>query len=126
MALRPSQIRAAAEESALMIPAARRLSQRLAEIDAPVVIIAGGGDRIVSTARQSEALHRDIPGSRLRRLADVGHMVHHIAPGVVLAAIDEAAAMSARRGGERDPTAAADADPARREASVSSATHAAQ
>jgi len=41
MALRPSQIRASASESALMIPDAFRLPKQYSDLEMPVVIIAG-------------------------------------------------------------------------------------
>ena len=91
MALRPGQIRAAAAETAMMIPAAARLRNRYSALDLPVVIIAGEGDRVVDTHYQSEGLHREISGSTLHVIPGVGHMVHHIAPEAVLRAIDEAA-----------------------------------
>jgi len=93
MALRPGQIRAAAAESALMVPSAERLSRRLRELRVPAVIMAGEADRQVTTARQSARLAAELPGSTLRIVPWVGHMVHHIAPQRVLEAIDEAASM---------------------------------
>ena len=47
MALRPSQIRASAAETALMIPDAFALRGKYADLKMPVVIIAGEQDRIV-------------------------------------------------------------------------------
>ncbi len=41
MALRPSQIRVSAAESALMIPDAFRLRHQYADLKMPVVVIAG-------------------------------------------------------------------------------------
>jgi pimeloyl-ACP methyl ester carboxylesterase len=94
MVLRPGQIRAAAAEAALMIPAAARLSRRYRELRVPAVVLAGEGDLVATTERQSVRLHRDLPGSKLRVLPGVGHMVHHIDPESVLIAIDDAARMA--------------------------------
>ena len=91
MALRPGQMRAAAQEAAMMIPAAARLSRRYRNLRVPASIMAGEGDRMVTTGRQSARLHRDLPASTLRVVPDVGHMIHHIVPRRVLAAIHEAA-----------------------------------
>jgi pimeloyl-ACP methyl ester carboxylesterase len=89
MALRPSQLRASAAESALMIPAAFALHKDYAALTMPVAIIAGDGDQLIDTDEQSARLHRDVQQSTLRRVPGVGHMVHQSATDVVMAAIDE-------------------------------------
>ncbi len=91
IALRPAQIRAAAADTAMMVPAAALLSPRYDELTLPVIILAGDGDKIVDFHRQSETLHERLPHSRLVRIPDAGHMIHHIAPDRVLEAIDLAA-----------------------------------
>ena len=91
MALRPSQIRASAAESALLIPDAFYFRDEYADLKMPVVIVAGDEDKIVDTDAQSNRLHHDIPQSKFHRVAGTGHMVHQTATGVVMAAIDEAA-----------------------------------
>jgi len=95
MALRPLQLRAASSETALMIPAAFRLSHRWHELRLPTVILAGGDDRHVGTRAQSARLHRLLPASELEIVPGVGHMVHHTAPAAALAAVDRAAALAA-------------------------------
>ena len=90
MALRPSQIRAEAAEAALMIPAAAMLSRRFEELDLPVTIVAGAGDRMVDPVDQAERLHDALPGSRLVLIEGSGHMVHYTATEVVAAAIESA------------------------------------
>ena len=90
MALRPSQLRASAAESALLIPAAFALRKRYASLTMPVAIIAGEDDKLIDTDEQSARLHRDIPQSTLRRVPGVGHMVHQSATDAVMASIDEA------------------------------------
>jgi pimeloyl-ACP methyl ester carboxylesterase len=89
MAVRPSQIRASAEESALMVPDAAASQDRYGELRMPVVIIAGQDDRLIDIDAQSARLHGDISGSTFRRIADSGHMVHQTATADVMAAIDE-------------------------------------
>jgi pimeloyl-ACP methyl ester carboxylesterase len=91
MALRPSQLRAAAAESALMIPDAMAMQSAYPGITQPVAIVAGDGDRIVDTGRQSQRLHAALPHSTLHVAGRTGHMVHHTATDLVLAAIDEVA-----------------------------------
>lgn len=87
LALRPLQLRASAEESAMMIPAALQFRKRYAEIRCPVAIVAGEGDEIVNFGRQSARLHRELPGSALHRVAGVGHMVHYAAVADIAAAV---------------------------------------
>jgi pimeloyl-ACP methyl ester carboxylesterase len=90
LALRPSQLRASAAESALMIPDAYGMSERYGELTMPVVIIAGELDRLIDTDRQSGQLHRDVGQSTFHSVPRAGHMVHQTATGAVMDAIDEA------------------------------------
>jgi pimeloyl-ACP methyl ester carboxylesterase len=90
--LRPSQLRAAAEESGLMPLAARALRRSYTSLTLPVTIIAGEGDRIADLERQAVRLHREIAGSELRTQSGVGHMFHYAAPHVVVQAIEDTAA----------------------------------
>jgi pimeloyl-ACP methyl ester carboxylesterase len=99
MALRPSQLRASAAESALVIPAAEAFHEQYRNLRAPVVIVAGAADRFINTDEQSVRLHRELPHSTLHVVPGAGHMVHQTAPAIVLAAIYEA--MSA--GGREKP-----------------------
>jgi len=87
MALRPSQIRASAAESALMIPDAFGLRNRYGDLKMPVVIIAGEQDRLIDIDTQSARLHSDIPQSRFHRVAGNGHMIQQTATDEVMAAI---------------------------------------
>jgi pimeloyl-ACP methyl ester carboxylesterase len=91
MALRPSQIRASAAESALMIPDALYVRGEYANLKMPVVILAGDEDRLIDIDTQSTRLHRDISQSRFHRISGNGHMIHQTATGVVMSAIDEVA-----------------------------------
>lgn len=93
MALRPSQIRASAAESALMIPDAFGLRNRYAELKMPVIIIAGEEDRLIDIDTQSARLHSDIPQSRFHRVAGNGHMIQQTAMDQVMSAIREVAAV---------------------------------
>jgi pimeloyl-ACP methyl ester carboxylesterase len=92
MALRPSQIRASAAETALMIPDAFAMQKRYHDLNMPVVIIAGAEDKMVDTNKQSTRLNHDVRHSTLRRIEGVGHMVHQTATDEVMGAIDEVAA----------------------------------
>ena len=87
MLLRPSQLRAAAADTALMIPAATDLQSRYHEMKAPLLIVTGGDDKVVDVGRQSKRLHEEMARSGFLALPGLGHMVHHLAPDQVLRAI---------------------------------------
>lgn len=91
LALRPSQLRAAAADTALMIPGAAATRNRHGEVRMPVLILAGADDQIADVGRQSARLHHDSPGSELRLVPGAGHMIHHAAPAAVVQAIRDAA-----------------------------------
>lgn len=90
MSLRPSQIRAEAEEAGMMIPAAAALGSRYAELNLPLTLVAGEGDELVETGSQTRRLHEALPQSRFVAVEGAGHMVHHSALEQVLAAIRNA------------------------------------
>lgn len=90
MAVRPSQIRASAEESSLMIPDAFAAQADYPKLRMPVVIIAGEEDRLIDISKQSDRLHRDVKQSAFHRIPGAGHMIHQTATGLVMSAIDEA------------------------------------
>src|SRR4051795_10739635 len=89
--VRPIQLRASAEDAALMPPSAMELQEHYRELKLPVVIVTGGDDQIVDVDRQSRRLHEEIPQSELTVLPVLGHMVHPLAPDQVIKAIDRAA-----------------------------------
>lgn len=95
MTFRPSQIRASAAESALMIPDAFAARGNYVELTMPVVIIAGEEDRLVDINAQSARLHAELPKSTFHRVEGAGHMVHQTSMSEVMAAIEEAAAARA-------------------------------
>ncbi|MGG5820718.1 alpha/beta fold hydrolase [Falsiroseomonas sp. HW251] len=90
MMLRPGQIRASAEDAATMVARARVAKRRYGDLAArKVAILAGTDDRIVDPGRHSVRLHHDIPGSTLRLLPGIGHMLHWAAPELVVEAVNE-------------------------------------
>ena len=91
MALRPSQLRAAAAETVLMVPHALVLRGRYADLKMPIVIIAGEEDRQVDIETQSARLHSDISHSSFRRIGRNGHMIQQTATDEVMSAIREVA-----------------------------------
>jgi pimeloyl-ACP methyl ester carboxylesterase len=94
MALRPSQLRAAAEEAALLVPSALRMQRHygaLGALDVPAVIVAGAQDRYVDPSRHSAELARRIAPRELVISPRAGHMVHHVDPRRVMHALEVAA-----------------------------------
>ena len=92
MAVRPSQIRASAAETALMIPAAFSSKKTYDDLAMPIIIIAGEEDRLIDIDEQSARLHDEVKQSKMHRIAGAGHMVQQSATGDLMAAIDQAAA----------------------------------
>ncbi|WP_026190887.1 alpha/beta fold hydrolase [Methylobacterium sp. WSM2598] len=88
--LRPSQLRASAEDAALMTPVTVELQEHYRDLKLPVVIIAGADDQVADVGRQSERLHRELPQSALIVVPGLGHMIHHLAPEQVVRAVDQA------------------------------------
>jgi pimeloyl-ACP methyl ester carboxylesterase len=91
MMLRPSQLRASAAETALMVPAATELQSRYRDLNLPVAIVTGADDKIVDVSRQSERLHKELSRSKFIALPGLGHMVHHLAPDQVTKAVEQVA-----------------------------------
>ena len=92
MAVRPSQIRASAAETALMIPSAISSAKTYNELTMPIIIVAGEEDRLIDIDEQSARLHDEVKQSKMHRILGAGHMVQQSATGELMAAIDEAAA----------------------------------
>ena len=91
MALRPEQLRAVGEESAMLLPITIRMRQEYSKLKVPAVIVAGTHDRYVRTRRHSWRLHHAIPQSTFIPVLGAGHMAHHAAPEVLMQAIETAA-----------------------------------
>jgi pimeloyl-ACP methyl ester carboxylesterase len=92
LALRPSQLRATARDTVLLLPAALATAASRQSLDVPIAIVAGSGDEIVSTADQSERLAEELEDARLTVIGGAGHMIHYDAPDQVVAAIESVAA----------------------------------
>jgi pimeloyl-ACP methyl ester carboxylesterase len=92
MMLRPSQLRASAAETAMMVPSAMALAKRYPELKVPAVIMSGTQDLIADFSHNSERLSERIPDGELQLQPGVGHMTHYAHPEQVVAAIDSIAA----------------------------------
>ncbi|MDA9479660.1 alpha/beta hydrolase [Bradyrhizobium sp. CCBAU 65884] len=97
MALRPSQLRASAEEAAMMVPDAFTMRGQYADLKMPVVIVAGDQDQMIDIEAQSARLHSAVPHSSLHRIRENGHMIQQTATDRVMSAIREAGSVSASR-----------------------------
>jgi pimeloyl-ACP methyl ester carboxylesterase len=86
--LRPLQLRASAEDAAMMTPVTVELQEHYRELKLPVIIVTGGDDQIADVGRQSERLHRELPHSEFIVVPGMGHMIHHLAPEQVVRAVD--------------------------------------
>jgi pimeloyl-ACP methyl ester carboxylesterase len=95
LALRPWTIRAVGQDTAGLVGAAARLSARAGALRLPVSIIAGEGDRVLSTRVHSVRLHQLLPDSRLLLVPGAGHMVHHAVPDTVAAEVERMASAAA-------------------------------
>lgn len=89
MMLRPSQLRASAAESAMMVPSAMLLARRYGELRTPVRIIAGMEDKIVNPNAHSVRLFRELAESDLHVEPGVGHMPHYAYPFLAIRAVNE-------------------------------------
>jgi hypothetical protein len=105
LVMRPSQLRATAEEGQLMVPSAARLQWRYAELTMPVTILAGDGDRVVDTQKQSVRLHEALPQSRLRTFAGKGHMLQHVVQREIAEELRALAATAGMRPAAAAPSA---------------------
>jgi pimeloyl-ACP methyl ester carboxylesterase len=89
LTLRPSQVRATAADTAMMIPAAIALSRRYGELKIPTVVMAGEGDLIAHIGKHAERVVEDIAGAELRIVPGQGHLFHYAVPEQVVDAIDQ-------------------------------------
>ncbi|WOH48118.1 alpha/beta fold hydrolase [Bradyrhizobium sp. sBnM-33] len=87
LTLRPKQLRAAAEESAFLIPQAARFQFRYSSIRCPVHIFHGTGDQIIEP-EQARRLHRVLGRSDLHLMPDAGHMVTYADSTAIAQAVE--------------------------------------
>lgn len=80
------------EDAAAILPMSPAAAIDLRRVAAPVRIVAGTGDRIVSHERQGKALARSLQNADIAEIVGAGHMLHHSHPEHVLAAVREVTA----------------------------------
>jgi pimeloyl-ACP methyl ester carboxylesterase len=93
LTLRPKQLRAAAEESAFLIPMAAKFQSYYPSIQCPVHIFHGTADQLIEP-EQARYLHRALPGSVLHLVEDAGHMVTYADGAGIAEAVDAVAGRS--------------------------------
>ena len=103
LSLRPSQLKASAEDTVAMTPSAAALEKRYDELKMPIVIMAGTGDRLVDFARQSGRLDEVLADSTLLPFKGAGHMIHHSAPEKVVDGINLASRAGIAENGQLLP-----------------------
>lgn len=89
LTLRPSQVRATAADTALMVPAAIEISRRYGALAVPIILMAGEGDRIAHVGPHAERFAREVPGAELRIVPGQGHLFHYAVPEQVAEAITD-------------------------------------
>jgi pimeloyl-ACP methyl ester carboxylesterase len=99
--VRPSQVRAEAQDAVTMVPAVAAMRQRYQEglRDLPVTIMAGVEDRVVGVDGHARWFHDVLPHSELRLVPGTGHMFHYAVPEQVADAIAAVADAQRARGG---------------------------
>lgn len=107
LVLRPAAFRANAQDVAGLWDYTARASPRYGEIMTPTVIITGDGDTVVLEDVHSKGLARDIAGSELVWIKDLGHKPEYVVPEIAVMAIEKIS------GADRDIQGAARAAEAR-------------
>lgn len=93
-ALRPNAFRHNAREISALSDWARTASRQYPAIKAPTIIITGDADQIVSAEIHARHLARDIAGSILVVVKNLGHKSDYVAADLAIAAIEK---LSGRR-----------------------------
>jgi pimeloyl-ACP methyl ester carboxylesterase len=65
------------------------MEEHYGEIDMPVAVVTGSGDRLVDPRRHAFRLREELPNATLHVVEGAGHMVHYEAPDLVARAVDE-------------------------------------
>jgi len=93
LVLRPGAFRNNAIDVHNLEPFATRVAPRYREIIAPTVIITGDSDSVVLANIHSEGLARDIAGSDLIWIRNLGHKPDHVTTDLAVTAIERVAGL---------------------------------
>jgi pimeloyl-ACP methyl ester carboxylesterase len=91
LVLRPDNFCNNARDVANLLSYVQRLQPHYHEITAPTIIITGDSDDIVYEELHSRGLKRDIPGSELYWVRNLGHKPDYVATDLAIAAIEKIA-----------------------------------
>jgi pimeloyl-ACP methyl ester carboxylesterase len=89
MLIRPSQLRAVAEDSAFMLPSVATLTLSYRRLKCPTAIIAGRDDKIVDS-EQALRLEKVVPHATVTLVPEAGHMVHYFVADQIVRIADVA------------------------------------
>src|SRR4029453_11529274 len=89
MLIRPSQLRAVAEDSAFLLPSAAMLTMSYRRLKCPTAIIAGRDDEIVES-EQAVRLQKTMPHAAVTLVPQAGHMVHYFVADQIVRIADVA------------------------------------
>jgi pimeloyl-ACP methyl ester carboxylesterase len=87
MLIRPSQLRAVAEDSAFLLPSAAAMTMSYRRLKCPTAIIAGRDDEIVRS-EQAVRLQMAMPHAAVAIVPEAGHMVHYFVANEVVKAAE--------------------------------------
>ncbi len=91
LVLRPAAFRNNAVDVAGLYDFVSTFSERYREITAPTIIISGTHDTVVYEEIHSAGLARDIPGSTLVWISNLGHKPDYVAPEIIVGAVEKLA-----------------------------------
>jgi pimeloyl-ACP methyl ester carboxylesterase len=94
LSLRPSQLKASAEDTVAMTPSAAALAKRYGELKMPIVIMAGLEIGWLISGVNPGQLDEVLAESTLVAFEGAGHMIHYSAPEKVVDGINLAASRS--------------------------------
>jgi pimeloyl-ACP methyl ester carboxylesterase len=91
LVLRPDNFCSNARDVANLSEHVQKTQPRYREITAPTIIITGDSDDIVYEELHSRGLKRDIPGSELYWIRNLGHKPDYIATDLAIASLEKLA-----------------------------------
>jgi len=89
MLIRPSQLRAVAEDSAFLLPSAAMLTMSYRRLKCPTAIIAGRDDEVIDS-EQAVRLQKAMPHAAVTLVPEAGHMVHYFVTDQIVRIADVA------------------------------------
>jgi pimeloyl-ACP methyl ester carboxylesterase len=85
--IRPGQLRANADDLHALNPDILAIQRQYRHFRVPLEILVASQDGVVEPRRHGRRLAALVPGARLTELAATGHMLHHVHPEALVAAV---------------------------------------